>query len=281
MPNEDKNNNTKNLSGCSIQKRIESTLLNRDLTEVQISILPSPIEYPNFLGSVSDIKILGKNRNDERIEYNWILKSATLVDVVRKYANVDKLFKKEIYVYNNIIPAYRALEEENNISEPFAVIPKLQMYFTETYHESLIMDDMKYLGFTCLKSPDPCTFDHVSLAMKTFGRVHALSYALREHKPEEYKKFAEYAKNRFSQRDKVETYSKHQRVCCERVLQVLNASGKDKAVVKTFEKFMENSFEYQLEAIKLGAMGSYALLTHGDAMIENIMFRNGVSKLEL
>ncbi|KAI4467228.1 hypothetical protein MML48_2g00012140 [Holotrichia oblita] len=152
----------------------------------------------------------------------------------------------------------------------------MHLYFTDTLQEALVLENLKRsnYGFISMKSSEPCTHGEAMLAMKSLGKLHALSYALREYKPEQFKKFTEYAKNRFNINANIELYAKHQKMCCERVFDVI-MSGKDKSTVTLFKKFMEKPFEYQMQAIKMGAMGPYAVLTHGDAILDNMLFKYG------
>lgn len=267
---------SENLLNPMIKKRLELVMHNRDVKNCKITITRSSVENPNMLGLIWELKVTGKDAQGNDILYNWILKSATLTEVVRKYAQIDRLFKKEIFVYDKLIPVYKQLISEHNVLEPFAVTPEMQQYFTDTFQESLVLEDMRNFGFTAVKSSEPCSHGQATLAMKALGKLHALSYALREHKPEEFKRFTEYAKNRFNVNANFELYSKHQKLCCERVLEILNC-GKDKSVVPLFKKFMEKSFEYQIQAVKMSAMGAYAVLTHGDAILDNMLFKYGVS----
>ncbi|KAI4467229.1 hypothetical protein MML48_2g00012139 [Holotrichia oblita] len=78
-----------------IKKRIDLTLHNKNVKDIEISITPAIIENPNILSLIWDVRVTGKStENSGIIEHDWILKSATLNEVVRKYAQVDRLFKK-------------------------------------------------------------------------------------------------------------------------------------------------------------------------------------------
>lgn len=266
---------SENLLNPVIKKRLEVFMYKRSVKDTTITIKPATIENPNMLGLIWELRITGKNAgNSGIVEFDWILKSATLNEVVRKYVQIDRLFKKEIYVYDKILPAYQDLVQQHNVQEIFAVTPEMHLYFTDTFQESLILENLKKpnYGFVSIKSSEPCSHSHVTLAMKALGKLHALSYALHEHNPEEFKKFSEFARNRFNVNVNIELYSKHQKLCCEKVLEALN-SGKDKSMVPFFKKFMEKPFEYQMQAIKMGAMGPYAVLTHGDAILDNMLFK--------
>lgn len=266
---------SENLLNPLIKKRLELAMHARGIQNCKISIAPSLIENPNIIGLIWNVHITGKDSKNSDVEYDWILKSATLTEVVRKYAQVDRLFKKEIYLYGKLLPQFDELTKERAF-ERFSEIPAMHMNFTDTYQESMLLENMKTMGFSQINSAEPCTRGHAALAMKALGKFHALSYAFRQHCPEEYKKLTEYAKNRFNVNANVEFYAKHQKVCCERVLETLKTS-KDRSIVTLFKKFMEKSLDYQTQAVKMGAMGPYAVLTHGDAILDNMLFKYGVS----
>nr|XP_022907280.1 uncharacterized protein LOC111418825 [Onthophagus taurus] len=259
--------NTQNINPILI-KRLEKFFFDENITNVKYEQL----DLKNFLGVMFKVIARKNDKQDGQVDLSYIFKVAPSTDALRKYAQIDKLFKKEIFVYEKLLPLYQQLSLEHNIYEEFVNIPKIYFTCNETLQESLLMDNMTLKGYQSWDFNKNLDLPHAIYVMKTYGKLHALSYALREYKPNEYKKIVEYTKEKFNANINIAAISNQQKKCCKKAFETLNPT-KDRRAIQLFSKFMEKPFEYQLQAMKMGAIGSYAVITHGDASLKNFLFK--------
>ena len=124
------------------------------------------------------------------------------LDVVLKFPPFNKarredfgsldLFRREVFMYNEILPEFVKLQKEKKIedSEGFFNIPKC--YFAEYNEEKndsiIIMEDLKESNCKMWNKFVPVNLEHTKLLVAALGRFHAVSFALKTQKPEVFKK---------------------------------------------------------------------------------------------
>lgn len=95
-------------------------------------------------------------------------------------------------MYNEILPMFKQLQIERNISvdEGFFAYPKCYLAVADatTGHYVIIMENLKISGYELWDKMKPVDFDTSSIFLASLGRFHALSFALREQKPELFQK---------------------------------------------------------------------------------------------
>jgi len=105
------------------------------------------------------------------------------------------LFKREVFMYNEVLPEFVKFQRERNIDEAdgFYNIPKC--YFAEFNVErddsAIIMEDLRENGCKMWDKYQPINMEHAKLLLTALGRFHAVSFALKAQKPEIFDKFKE------------------------------------------------------------------------------------------
>lgn len=85
-------------------------------------------------------------------------------------------------MYDEVLPMFRRFQESNGIVPEvngFYEYPKCYKTIDTEIDETLIFQDMKAYQFEMFDRFQETTIDHVRLVMKTLGKYHALSFALR------------------------------------------------------------------------------------------------------
>lgn len=103
------------------------------------------------------------------------------------------MFKREIFIYSHVLPEIVRLQLEKNIpaDEGFFSFPKCHFarFSEENQEAALIFDDLRFEGYQMLEKRQIPDVEHVKLLMRQLGRLHAVSFALREQKPEILEQF--------------------------------------------------------------------------------------------
>ena len=70
----------------------------------------------------------------------------------------------------------------------FHEYPQCYRTVDEEPNECLLLEDLSVHGFTIInRHTDEVTADHVRLVMKTLGKFHAISFALKDQQPDTFK----------------------------------------------------------------------------------------------
>ena len=150
-----------------------------------------------------------------------------------------------------------------------------QCYFSmsEELCESLFLEDLKRRQFEMLNyRKESITFEHVSLVMKALGKLHAISFALKDQQPEKFKELANLS---FEQHW---TFLESElNVHYFDALKRLTAILEEEKRFDLLEKFNKVAGSDQCSTIfKLvssSAAEPYAVICHGDLTTNNSMFR--------
>lgn len=189
-----------------------------------------------------------------------------------------KAFKREVFMYNKVLPAFVAFQKEKFIKEAKGFFNFPKVYFAEFDEELqdsvIIMEDLKESGCKMWDKFVPIDFEHSKLVLESLGRFHAISFAMKEQHPEIFDKLKHLDEIFF---------------------------GNDN---NDFDNFMEGSMDRAIEGlpedavsvkIKLERMRAkglknllanatdpdkaepYAVISHGDCWTNNFMYKYQVS----
>ncbi|GJQ84392.1 hypothetical protein Trydic_g3869 [Trypoxylus dichotomus] len=234
-------------------------------------LTPACAKGDNYLGVIAQISIEGV-RNDEPITLHWIAKSVPQNETFRKFAVLDKVYRNEIYIYEEVFPIFRKFCAENGIPKTPITLAKLIGSHTVPFQEALIMEDMKEKGFILKNRKDPLDFQHVKLAMENYGRYHAISYAIKDQKPEIFNEIKKAIADDFFLMISEEVIKKQEETYCSRTLNTFDPI-KEASYIKIFEKYKMKSFEIVREKLRKGFEDPYAMVNHGDSWMNNMLFK--------
>ncbi|KAF5275179.1 hypothetical protein FQR65_LT04211 [Abscondita terminalis] len=240
----------------------------------QVTITPGSIRGDNYLGVIGKVEIKSENS-----VLHWIFKSAIQQETFRSFLPINKAYQREVYVYRKILAEFNRFQEERNVAKPFKSYAKFLTSYLVEPNECLIMEDMKTLGYKLHDRMEPLDYNHVLLVMREYGRFHALSFALRDQKPDLFKEISENTEEIFFHDDSFineEMLKAMQNQACK-VLDALDPVV-HKSAYEKFEKFQKRMIEEAKDAVKSERSGKYSVVCHGDCWINNFLFRYGNTK---
>ncbi|XP_055715421.1 uncharacterized protein LOC129809525 [Phlebotomus papatasi] len=186
------------------------------------------------------------------------------------------MFKREIFIYSHVLPEIVRLQLEKNIpaDEGFFSFPKCHFArFSEQNQEAaLIFDDLRFEGYQMLEKRQIPDVEHVKLLMRQLGRLHAVSFALREQKPE--------ILEQFKCLDDVLTKLMRRKVMqplavknCHLTQSILTPED-DMKIREFFQRWESTMWTDISETIHGENAEPYAVINHGDCWINNLMYRH-------
>lgn len=160
----------------------------------------------------------------------------------------------------------------NPLANGFNECPKCYSTISEEMSESLILEDLKLRQFEMMKRNEPVSFDHVSLFMKALGKFHAISFALKDQQSQKFNELTDLVSENYWQLLKLDTKN-HYFDMLNRLTSVLEEE-KRFDLLERFKKVTSGDYSATIHRlISSAAAEQYAVICHGDATINNSIFR--------
>lgn len=186
--------------------------------------------------------------------------------------NVQIQFDREIYVYENVIPA---LEEFQKLrltqSEIFQNYPKCIFTSEELCSEFIIMTDLTSKGYTNSDRPTPLGFKKCALVFESIAKFHAISFALKDQNLTKFDELtSKLIENVFTSpvNEFFETFLKN------KVDNAITTLNDDDAFIK--EKLLTFKDVYAQSMVDCIQNKEDSVICHGDCWISNLMFKEKV-----
>ncbi|KAF5285447.1 hypothetical protein FQR65_LT02287 [Abscondita terminalis] len=175
-------------------------------------------------------------------------------------------------MYTTVLYEFAVLQRELNINAPFKSYPKYYDSSTKSSNEALILEDMKEKGFELYKGRKLLNFEHAVMILREYAKLHALSFAMRLHKPNLFKKLVEHAGESFfpifERTNKDNGYWKQG----EKILLTID-QVKEKSLYEKFEKFVTNMSDLIQNLLKSNFTSPHGVINHGDCWLKNYLFK--------
>lgn len=259
-----------------MEKCLDKVAIDEGFKNYAIKVVHGSAIGDGFVGLIFKVTI---NENNSDKSLNLILKTPPDNQVRRQQFGSMELFRREVFMYNEVIPEFMKLQQERKIqaSQGFYEFPKI--YYAE-YNDELddsliIMEDLKESGFELWDKFKPTPYENAKLIMKALGKFHALSFALRVHKPELFAKYREQAKDLLS-----EKFAQEQLVAMTKSYVDQAVGTLDPGNVKQRNRVSQlgDNFADVLKMLTDGELDdAFAVISHGDCWSNNFMYQYQVS----
>ncbi|KAK5642409.1 hypothetical protein RI129_008576 [Pyrocoelia pectoralis] len=255
---------------------IVKSLLKDNVEDYTIEIAKASKLGDNWLGLMYNITITN-SRKKGIPKLNLIIKLAPHQGPYRNVFPIRVIYDREIFVYDNISPEFLNFQREKEVAHIFQPFTKHYITTMQNCGESLVMDNMKVKGFVTGNHSVEVDYPHALLVMKEMGKFHAMSYAIRDQKPETFKYFEKNCRETFFNSSLFEP-----------VLKIIQTLGKK--VLESFDPISENLYLERLknsltkvastfsDLLLVEKFGQYAVINHGDAQMRNFLFKYGNSE---
>ncbi|CAG9824036.1 unnamed protein product [Phaedon cochleariae] len=238
---------------------IEKIASDNDFTDHQVKAITGSVKGDNYLGKITSVTVEDGNRKLE-----LILKSAH-VGEMRNQIPIHKAYMREIFVYEQVFAKFKEFQEEYRISEPFQSHPKLYATSDVEPRECLVMENLRESGYKLWNRKQLMNPEHISAVLKEYAKLHAVSFAMAEKKPEDFRKLAEVMKNHIWENDK-ELTATYIRSVMNQVLGLFEDDPDTTEVLKAFEKrLLDLFFDPSNDSENI-------VFDHGDCWCNNLMF---------
>lgn len=212
-----------------------------------------------------------KLQNDE---LNLLCKMPPLNEMKRKESASNAMFRREIYMYRKVLPAFVRFQKEKGLSEidSFVSFPKVFACEINDVDDTcfLIMEDLRPQNFEMWPKEKTIPIDHELMIMRELAKLHAISFAMKDQCPNEFEQFKCLRDPKFENILKNEVGGFVDKTI-EKTIEILE-QPKHKEFMQTFlNTYKELIIEYLLGA----ASEEFAVVTHQDCWITNFLFQYG------
>ena len=263
-------------------KNIIDTYLSSTFEKCKVVINAGSAKGDNYIGVLYRVNIEDANGK----ELNVIIKLPPPNVARREQFHARPCFVRESVFYDSVYPMFKKFQEDKGIDvekDGFYEVPSCYKTLTEEPFEGLFLEDLKVTGFEMFDRLKEVTVDHVNRVMESLGKLHALSFAIKDQKPELIAPFRE-IKDIFFQGDELSKESVKnwfnllKQKALDSLSNVTDEKLKHKALMIEEDDFY-NNIEYCVD----GSVEAepYAVICHGDCWNNNIMYRYEVINLKV
>lgn len=186
---------------------------------------------------------------------------------------MKKLFYKTFIT--QILPCYHKLQEEKSCPL-FSSMPRCYFAKLSNPTETIVMENLRPQGYVVHDKSIPLDLDHLHVVLKAYAEWHALSFALKDQKPQEY---AELTKN--LQESPFKNFFRTMfGTLLDHTLEHLYVMLEEKGEVELLHKY-KNALGNAKGSIVLEKLldepEEVSVVLHGDCWNNNLMFKYEVS----
>lgn len=250
--------------------QVQDTLLkeiieNNDVKDYIIEY-SSTSKGDNYVSAIIFVTVKAKNRSLE-----LVMKKPHPEENLRSFLPIRDTFLNEIYVYERLLPTFYTFQKENGLEEIFDSYIPLCGNSKEEYNECLIFENIYKKGYKLWNRKVPMDSDHVSLVMKEYGKLHAVSFAMQSKNPELYNALVG---GLIKEDDELNRkgFKEFIRTTCEEMKEAVKGNPH---LEKFLHRITHNIEEYFFEEIS--QIKDQNVLIHGDCWCNNLFFKYEVS----
>nr|XP_022909656.1 uncharacterized protein LOC111420841 [Onthophagus taurus] len=221
-------------------------------TPPEISISEGSQEGDGYSSKTYAVTIKDKNRNDS---LNLFIKY--LLDVVKEdwIDTLQSVYNAEHQFYGEIYPVLDKFQKSKHIKNPFDNVPK---YFKVNLNNDdikpIVLENLRSLGYTLRDRKKIIDDAHLRLPIEAFARYHAISYAMKDQEPENFKKLTAGVEDVFSKNYKKFGMDTMIKQCLNQFLNSLDqkmdqemlerCKNLDEKLLQFFDDLVDNVDEY-------------------------------------
>lgn len=230
-----------------------------------------------FLAIVKRVVISG-SRNGKSDNLPLICKLMPTSKFRREQVNTNGAFICEAFMYDELLPTFNAFQKEKGLTEKDGFFNYPKSYGTMSDEENdrfvIVMEDIKATGYQLFDKLKPADFNHVKLFVESLGRFHAVSFALKDQRPEVFNKF-KHLQDFFYRECQTKPTEMGQTFGFFFDKAMTAFKPEDEAEIKALNKLRETYMDELKRTTTGEANEQFSVVNHGDCWNNNMMYRYG------
>lgn len=175
-----------------------------------------------------------------------------------------------------VLPYFRKFEESKSVvseEHSFTEYPKCYRTIDTELSEGVLLEDLGARGFRIIdRYNEEVSAAHVYLVMKALGKLHAISFALKDQQPEKFKELSSDLSENYIRRNErlLRDYLLKE---SHRVLNVFSGERDSHFLAKINKLFEKHPMDIAADCLEVERSGSATVICHGDMWQNNTMFK--------
>lgn len=235
-----------------------------------------------FLAVIKRVIVSG-TRNGKPDSLPLICKLMPTSKARREQFNSDAVFIREAFMYSQVLPAFAEFQKEKGLSgkDGFCEYPKCYGTMDDKENDRfvIVLEDLKASGYQMFDKFNAADSNHVKLFVESLGKLHAVSFAMKDQRPELFAKFKD-LKDVFAQQltDHPEVMGPMFNFFFDKSIAAFKPD--EEVEIKALTKIKANVVEELLNSSSGEASEPFAIINHGDCWNNNIMYVYGAEVKE-
>lgn len=179
-----------------ITNRLHKIAKSEGFSDYKIETKAGSNHGDNFLGVMTSVTLTGTrglNGKSRAEELHLIIKLPPSNETRQKNFKTDLVFDREVYMYSKVLPAFVRFQQEKGLSEAESFLSFPKVYTCEEDFENntyiLIMEDLRPKNYQMWPKEKTVPLNHELLVMKELGKLHGISFAMKDQRPNEFDEF--------------------------------------------------------------------------------------------
>lgn len=220
--------------------------------------------------------VISGMRNNHNDKLSLICKIPSSNVTRRREFHSDIAFDQELYFYENVFPYFESFQREKGVNDAdgFFAFPKCYGTIRDNKYlgdHAIVMENLQESGFSMWNKVNDIDFEHSSLVMKELGKMHAVSFAIRDQEPEKFKEFMQRISKFHVEINKSPGAHQLQKSHIDRAIRSLDPS--ETVLIERMENLKSTYGDILKDATSNTNCEPFGVLIHGDCWINNLLFR--------
>lgn len=180
----------------SVERVLHQIAKNEGFVDYKIETAAGSNHGDNFMSVMNAVTISGtKDSNDHIQELHLLCKLPSSNEVRNKNFRSSVIFNRELFVYSEVFPHLAAFQRERGLNDADAFLSYPKVYACDIDKENdkfiLVMQDLRGNKFEMWAKEKVIPFEHLSLVLRQLGKFHAISFAMKDQQPNQFKQYEE------------------------------------------------------------------------------------------
>lgn len=164
---------------------IATAIEKEEYKNYEISLDGMSEKCEGYIGEIVFLKVTGRDIENKENTLNLVVKHSKQNEHLR--TSVFRfMFDAEIHFYEKVYPVFEKFQIEKSVPVIFNAVPKCLKVLRFHKKEVLIFENLKAQGYEMYNRMKPLNIFHIKAVLEQLGKLHALSFALRDQRKTEF-----------------------------------------------------------------------------------------------
>ncbi|XP_013138372.1 PREDICTED: uncharacterized protein LOC106103224 [Papilio polytes] len=225
----------------------------------------------SYLSEVRKIRIHGITRFGVDRNVQVILKTIPRNICRRLTFRSDEFFRNEIAFYTNVLPNLLLFQSEKNATEPFNNNVKLFLTHCDGLNDCICLEDVSVQGYGNIIRQQTIDLQHCIATIKTLAKFHALSFAMKDQRPEKFAKISNEISETYFDYKLWDWYKRFWDRICTIAIDAIEKEYPDSIYLKKIKSFaVKDTYFKMISAVR---DKQHAVISHGDPWTNNFLYK--------